>query len=75
MRITVIVHPNSKIPRVEKDSSGNMHIYVRQPAKEGKANTAVIQTLADTYDIPKTFIKQISGEKARVKTFELATRN
>ena len=41
MIITVIAHPNSKKPRVEKDLFGTLHIYVSQPPLEGKANKAV----------------------------------
>ena len=41
MIIKVTAHSNSKKPRIESDSTQDMHIYVREPAIEGKANKAV----------------------------------
>ncbi|OGL56285.1 hypothetical protein A2195_00930 [Candidatus Shapirobacteria bacterium RIFOXYA1_FULL_39_17] len=42
MQITVIVHPNSKNPRIEKDMFHTLHVYVTAPPLEGKANKKVI---------------------------------
>jgi len=36
MRISIIAHPNSKNPRVEKDLMDQLHIYVSAPPLEGK---------------------------------------
>lgn len=47
MKITVIVHPNSRRERIEKDLLDNLHVYVNQPPLEGKANKTVISALAD----------------------------
>jgi hypothetical protein len=71
MIIRVIVHPNSKKPRIEKDSTQNMHIYVREPAIEGKANKAVIKALSELYKIPKSKILLKLGSKSKVKIFEI----
>jgi uncharacterized protein YggU (UPF0235/DUF167 family) len=37
MQVTVIVHPNSKKPRIDTDLLGTLHIYVSAPPLEGKA--------------------------------------
>ena len=42
MKLEIVVHPNSKNPRVEKDLTGMIHVYVKAPPLEGKANQAVI---------------------------------
>ena len=50
---------------------GLMRVYVNAPAHEGKANAAVIQTLAQHYDIKKNAIRIVRGEKSRLKVVEI----
>lgn len=71
MKITVIVHPNAKKERVEKDLLDSLHVYVNQPPLEGKANKAAISTLADYFKISKSNIKLLSGAKSKHKLFEV----
>ena len=71
MKISVIAHPNSKKPRVEKDLLNTLHIYVSQPPLEGKANKTVIEALAKYYHTKKRNIILLSGEKSKNKLFEI----
>lgn len=69
VKITITAHPNSKRPRIEKDLFGDLHIYVNQPPLEGKANKAVVESLAEHFKISKSKIVLIRGEKSKQKTF------
>lgn len=71
MKISVIVHPNSKKEKIEKDLLDNLHVYVNQPPLEGKANKAVISALADYFKITKSNVNLISGAKSKYKLFEI----
>lgn len=71
MTITVIAHPNSKKPRVEKDLFGTLHVYVNQPPLEGKANKAVAGALAEHFKIGKSKVSLLRGEKSKQKTFNI----
>ncbi len=71
MKISVIAHPNSKKPRVEKDLLGVIHAYVNQPPLEGKANNAIKEALADYFKVKKSSVLLISGEKSKNKVFEI----
>lgn len=71
MKITVIAHPNSKKPRIEKDLMGMLHVYVNKPPLENKANEAVLEDLAKYLKIKKNQLIIISGEKSKTKTFEI----
>lgn len=71
MKISVIVHPNAKKERIEKDLLDNLHVYVNAPPLEGKANQATILNLADYFKISKSKIKLISGAKSKYKLFEI----
>ena len=74
MRVSVIVHPNSKKTRVEKDLIGMLHVYVNAPPLEGKANKAVIDVLVDFFKIKKNEILLVSGAKSKNKIFEVKTK-
>lgn len=56
MKVQVIVHPNSKRERVEKNLLETLHIYVNQPPLEGKANKATISALANYFKVGKSDI-------------------
>lgn len=71
MKISVIVHPNSKKPRIEKDLLGALHVYVSQPPLEGKANIAVINSLAEYFMVRRSAVQLISGLKSKTKLFEI----
>lgn len=72
MILTIIAHPNSKKPRIEKDLMGTLHVYVNKPPLENKANEAVLKDLAKYLEIKKNQLILISGEKSKTKTFEIS---
>lgn len=71
MKIEVIVHPNSKKERIEKDLLGALHVWVNQPPLEGRANQATITALAEYFKISKNKVQLISGAKSKHKIFEV----
>lgn len=71
MRLSVIAHPNSKKPRIEKDLLETVHVYVREPPLEGKANKAVIEALADYFCVKKSAVTFVSGTKSKLKHFDI----
>lgn len=73
MKLSIIVHPNSKKERIEKDLLGDLHVYVDKPPLEGKANKATIEALAEYFKTGKANVKLISGAKSKHKLFEIST--
>jgi uncharacterized protein len=71
MKLSVIVHPNSKRQRIEKDLLGMIHVYVPEPPLEGKANKAVAELLVSHFKIKRNKIFLLSGEKSKNKLFEI----
>jgi uncharacterized protein (TIGR00251 family) len=71
MQISIIAHPNTKKPRVEEDLLETLHVYVSEPPLEGKANKAVIESLAKYYKVNKNAVILVSGEKSKNKIFEI----
>jgi uncharacterized protein (TIGR00251 family) len=71
MKISVLVHPNSKKPRIEKDSQGIVHVHLTESPMEGKANQAAIEALAKYFETKKNNVFLISGAKSKSKLFEI----
>jgi uncharacterized protein YggU (UPF0235/DUF167 family) len=56
-RVVVTVKPNSrKGPLVEVAVDGNLTVFVREPAVDGKATAAVIRQLAEHFGVAKSRI-------------------
>ena len=70
MKVRVKVIPNSKTEEVVKEGDGFV-VRVKEPAKEGKANRAVIKLLADHFKVAQSSIIILSGFKNRNKVVEV----
>jgi uncharacterized protein len=71
VKIWVTVKPQAKKSEVKKISDGEYSVSVRAPAREGKANEAVIDLLAEYFSVPKSSIRIMRGQTARRKLVEL----
>lgn len=66
------VKPGSKKgPLVQTSLTGELLVYVREPAVEGRANKAVVELLAKYFEVPKSHIQIISGHKSKQKRFKI----
>ena len=74
MKIWVTVKPQAKREEVKKIADGEYAVSVRAPAREGKANEAVIELLADYFSVSKSSVKIIRGQSARRKLVEIESR-
>ena len=70
MKISVKVIPNSKIEEVVKEGD-RFVVRVKEPAKEGKANGAVIKSLAAYFKVPQRQVIISSGLGSRNKVIEV----
>ena len=71
MKLSIIAHPNTKNPRIEKDLLGATHVYVNNPPLEGKANRAVVEALAKHFEVSRGKVILLWGEKSKNKVFEI----
>jgi uncharacterized protein len=70
--VVVKVKPGSrKGPLVEVGPDGELTIYVRERAVDGKANDAVTRLLAAHLELPPSRIELISGAASRLKRFRV----
>jgi len=72
--VVVKVKPGSrKGPLVEAGPNGELTIYVREPAVDGKANDAARRLLAAHLLVPRSRVELVSGATSRLKRFRIVS--
>ena len=70
MKLKIRVIPKAKQNKVTKEKE-RLKVYLTSPPIEGRANKALIEVLADHYNVKKRQIKIIKGLKSRDKVVEI----
>ena len=71
MKIQFLVKTNARSNKVLKIDDNNYKVWVKEPAKEGKANNAVIELMSKHLSVAKSNVKLVSGKKSKYKTLEI----
>ena len=69
-RYTILVKPGSSQEKIVESAQGELVVYLRAKPHDGEANDALIKLLVKHFDVPKTTIKIIRGDKNRNKIIE-----
>ena len=72
MRILVKIKPNSKKEKIEKINDANFLIAVKEPPVDGKANKAIVKTLAKYFKVPSSTVSIASGHTSKQKIIEIS---
>lgn len=72
MRIYAKVIPRAGRNEVEKNSDESYRVRVTAAPERGKANEAVVELLAEYFNVPKSRVNIIAGKTARTKMVEIA---
>ena len=67
MKLFIAVKPRSKEESVEKIDDKHFIVRVKAPAREGKANKAVIKALARYFEVTPAQVEIVSGHASRRK--------
>lgn len=70
-RISVTVKPDSRVAAVTQVSEVEFRVAVREPARDGRANAALVELLARHFGIAKSAITIVRGQASRKKIVEL----
>ena len=71
MKIKVKVKPNSRTEELSREGDSFI-VKVKEPAKEGKANQAVIKLMAQHFGVPQSWVRILSGFRSRNKVIEVS---
>lgn len=73
-QIKIKLLPRSSINQImETDETGELKIKIKSPPVDGEANDELIRFLNKEWNIPKSNIKIIKGEKSKHKIIEIET--
>jgi uncharacterized protein (TIGR00251 family) len=72
LKIWVIVKPQAKKRELKKITDEEYAVSVHAPARQGRANEAVIELLAERFSVPKSSVHIIRGEKGKRKLVQIA---
>lgn len=67
MKYSITVKTNAKATKVEEPLPGELRVHVKEPPREGRANKAVIEALAEHFHLPKSRIAILSGHTGKRK--------
>jgi uncharacterized protein (TIGR00251 family) len=70
VKIQVKVKPNSKTEELVREGDSFI-VKVKEPAKEGRANQAVVELLAEHFKVPKSQVTILHGLRSRNKIIEV----
>ena len=70
MKIQVRVKPNSKTEEIGQEGKFFL-VRVKEPAKEGRANRAVIRLVAQHFNVSQSRVRIVSGFNSRNKIIEV----
>ena len=81
MRISVKAKPGAKIEKIKRadnplfrekgELAAHFEIWVKEPPREGKANYAIQEKLAEFFGVPFSDVQLISGRTGKQKVFEI----
>ena len=71
MKIWVRVRPQAKRDELKKTAEGEFTVWLRAPAREGKANEALVGLVADYFSVPKSSVAILQGRTSRRKLLEI----
>lgn len=71
MRIFVKVKAKTKEEKVEKIDESHCAVWVKEEAKQGRANAAVIKALAGHFQKRPSAVRIVAGHASRQKIVEL----
>jgi uncharacterized protein (TIGR00251 family) len=66
MRFNVKVIPNAKQNRIVAEP-GRLKVYLTAPPVDGKANRALIELLAEHFNVKRSAVRILCGETGREK--------
>jgi len=70
-KIKVEVKLRAKTEKILRVNENFLVVYTRAEPINGKANERIRQMLSDYYQVPKTTITLLKGEKSKIKVFDI----
>ena len=70
-RLSVRVVPNARRSQFDGYREGELVLRLSAPPRDGKANKAAVEFLAEYFGVARSSVVLVSGEKSRHKIFQI----
>ncbi len=71
MKLYIKVRTSAKTAKIIQIDENHLDVWLIQPAKDGKANSAIIKALSIYFKVAQNQIKIVSGKKYKNKIIEI----
>jgi uncharacterized protein len=71
MRIYLKIHPRSSQNKIVKTAENEYAAWVTAPPVDGEANRALLELLADYFNVAKSLINIVGGKTAKTKIIDI----
>ncbi len=71
MKIKIRVKPFSNKRKIVESGENELVVYLNEKPVEGKGNNALIELLSEYFNVPKSAVIIVSGNKSRNKIVEI----
>jgi len=71
MRVFITAKPRAGENKIEKIDETNFKVSVTAPPVKGFANKAIVELLADHFNVSNSQVKLVSGFSSKEKVFEI----
>ena len=71
MKLSVKAHPKAKKVRVIQTDAAHLEVWVREAADKGRANEAIVEAGSEYFQIAKSRVRVLRGEKSKNKIIEV----
>lgn len=71
MKFFLKVRPSAKTEKIEKLNETTFSVWVKEPAKENKANFAVLEAMARHFGVGLGHVRLVSGARSKEKVIEV----
>jgi uncharacterized protein (TIGR00251 family) len=71
LKIRVLVKPRARMRELRPLGDGEYVAAVQSPARDGQANRALIDLLAESFSVPKACVRIVLGKTGRKKVVEI----
>ncbi len=71
MRVYIKVIPKSSQNKLEKQADGSYKAWVRAVPEKGRANQALVELVAQEWQVAKNQVEVIAGKTSRTKLVEI----
>lgn len=72
MRIYAKVIPRASKNEIVKISEGEYKIKITAPPVDNQANEALVEIIAEHFEVPKSLVKIVGGKTARTKIIDIS---